>query len=129
MSIGAYTHMRGLEDVEKPATVVQKSLELTLCLFPVLVGLLGSLLQDIFGRRVAWKAQANLWKNAQEPTSRQKQGKLHGTRMKLELVHAGASFHLTPLFPQKPSFPAGKTASIHACLQTSSWAFPSLEVS
>lgn len=63
-----YTHMRGLEDIEKPATVVQASLELALCLFPILVGLLSSLLEDIFRRRVAWKAQANLLQNAQEPT-------------------------------------------------------------
>ena len=52
--------MRSLEDVEKPASVVQKSLEFTLYRYTLGVGLLSSFLEDVFLGNIAWKAQANL---------------------------------------------------------------------
>lgn len=54
------THARGLEDVEKPAPVVKKSLELTLRLLSFGVGLLSSLFEHAFRGNIVRKAKAAL---------------------------------------------------------------------
>jgi len=52
--------MRRLEDIEEPASVVQKSLELALHQNTFRVGLLSSLIEDFFLNNIAWEAQAHL---------------------------------------------------------------------
>ena len=54
------THARGLEDVEKPAAVVQKSLQLALRLLSPGVLLLSSFFEHAFRGNVVWKAKAAL---------------------------------------------------------------------